>query len=40
MSQQENIAIAQTFILTITGGTVTRFQMLEDSLDVSKAARA
>ena len=26
--------------LTITGGTVTRFQMLEDSLDVSKAARA
>lgn len=27
-------------ILTIGGGTVTRFQMLEDSLDVSKAARA
>jgi ketosteroid isomerase-like protein len=27
-------------ILTITGGVVTRFQMLEDSFDVSKAARA
>src|SRR5271163_4086858 len=27
-------------ILTITGGIVTRFQMLEDSFDVSKAARA
>jgi ketosteroid isomerase-like protein len=27
-------------ILTITGGLVTRFQMLEDSFDVSKAARA
>jgi uncharacterized protein len=27
-------------ILTITGGLVTRFQMLEDSYDVSKAARA
>jgi len=26
-------------ILTITDGTVTRFQMLEDSFDVSKAAR-
>ena len=26
-------------ILTITGDVVTRFQMLEDSLDVSKAAR-
>jgi ketosteroid isomerase-like protein len=26
-------------ILTITGGAVTRFQMLEDSFDVSKAAR-
>ena len=26
-------------ILTITGGLVTRFQMLEDSFDVSKAAR-
>jgi ketosteroid isomerase-like protein len=26
-------------ILTITGGIVTRFQMLEDSFDVSKAAR-
>jgi ketosteroid isomerase-like protein len=27
-------------ILTITGGVVTRYQMLEDSFDVSKAARA
>ena len=27
-------------ILTITGGVVTRFQMLEDSFDVSRAARA
>jgi ketosteroid isomerase-like protein len=27
-------------ILTITGDAVTRFQMLEDSFDVSKAARA
>ena len=27
-------------ILTITGAVVTRFQMLEDSFDVSKAARA
>ena len=27
-------------ILTITGDVVTRFQMLEDSFDVSKAARA
>jgi ketosteroid isomerase-like protein len=27
-------------ILTITGNVVTRFQMLEDSFDVSKAARA
>ena len=26
-------------ILTITGGIVTRFQMLEDSFDVSQAAR-
>jgi uncharacterized protein len=26
-------------ILTIEGGVVTRFQMLEDSFDVSKAAR-
>jgi ketosteroid isomerase-like protein len=26
-------------ILTIIGGVVTRFQMLEDSFDVSKAAR-
>jgi hypothetical protein len=26
-------------ILTITGDVVTRFQMLEDSFDVSKAAR-
>jgi len=26
-------------ILTITGGVVTRFQMLEDSFDVSAAAR-
>ncbi len=26
-------------VLTITGGVVTRFQMLEDSFDVSKAAR-
>jgi hypothetical protein len=26
-------------ILTITGDRVTRFQMLEDSFDVSKAAR-
>ena len=27
-------------ILTITGDVVTRFQMLEDSFDVSKAARS
>lgn len=27
-------------VLTITDGIVTRFQMLEDSYDVSKAARA
>ena len=27
-------------VLTITGDVVTRFQMLEDSFDVSKAARA
>lgn len=27
-------------ILTIAGGLVTRFQMLEDSFDVSKAARS
>jgi ketosteroid isomerase-like protein len=27
-------------ILTISGGVVTRFQMLEDSFDVSKAARS
>jgi ketosteroid isomerase-like protein len=27
-------------VLTIAGGVVTRFQMLEDSFDVSKAARA
>jgi ketosteroid isomerase-like protein len=26
-------------VLTISGGVVTRFQMLEDSFDVSKAAR-
>jgi hypothetical protein len=26
-------------VLTITGGVVTRFQMLEDSFDVSRAAR-
>jgi ketosteroid isomerase-like protein len=34
------IATQFAIILTITGGVVTRFQMLEDSFDVSKAARA
>jgi ketosteroid isomerase-like protein len=34
------IATQFAIILTITGGLVTRFQMLEDSFDVSKAARA
>ena len=34
------IATQFAIILTITGDVVTRFQMLEDSFDVSKAARA
>src|SRR5580658_2164219 len=34
------IATQFAIILTITSDTVTRFQMLEDSFDVSKAARA
>jgi ketosteroid isomerase-like protein len=34
------IASQFAIILTITGGVVTRFQMLEDSFDVSRAARA
>src|SRR5271169_5170378 len=33
------IATQYAIILTITGDVVTRFQMLEDSFDVSKAAR-
>jgi uncharacterized protein len=33
------IASHFAIILTITGNVVTRFQMLEDSFDVSKAAR-
>ena len=33
------IASQFAIILTITGDVVTRFQMLEDSFDVSKAAR-
>jgi ketosteroid isomerase-like protein len=33
------IATQFAIILTITGDVVTRFQMLEDSFDVSKAAR-
>jgi len=34
------IATQFAIILTITGDAVTRFQLLEDSFDVSKAARA
>ena len=34
------IATQFTIILTISSDVVTRFQMLEDSFDVSKAARA
>jgi ketosteroid isomerase-like protein len=34
------IATQFAIILTITGDVVTRFQMLEDSFDVSKSARA
>ena len=34
------IATQFAIILTITGDVVTRFQMLEDSFDVSKVARA
>src|ERR1700677_3761794 len=34
------IATQFAIVLTITGDVVTRFQMLEDSFDVSKAARA
>jgi ketosteroid isomerase-like protein len=34
------IATQFAIILTITGDVVTRFQMLEDSFEVSKAARA
>ena len=33
------IATQFAIILTITGDVVTRYQMLEDSFDVSKAAR-
>ena len=33
------IATQFAIILTIAGGVVTRFQMLEDSFDVSRAAR-
>jgi ketosteroid isomerase-like protein len=36
----KTIATQFAIILTISGDTVTRFQMLEDSFDVSKAARA
>src|ERR1700761_2940207 len=34
------IATQFAIILTITGDVVTRYQMLEDSFDVSRAARA
>jgi uncharacterized protein len=34
------IATQFAIVLTISGDVVTRFQMLEDSFDVSKAARA
>jgi ketosteroid isomerase-like protein len=34
------IATQFAIILTITGDVVTRYQMLEDSFDVSKAARS
>ncbi|HSZ52985.1 MAG TPA: nuclear transport factor 2 family protein [Caulobacteraceae bacterium] len=34
------IATQFAIVLTITGDVVTRFQMLEDSFDVSKAARS
>jgi uncharacterized protein len=34
------IATQFAIILTITGDVVTRFQMLEDSFDVARAARA
>jgi hypothetical protein len=34
------IAARFAIVLTITGDVVTRVQMLEDSFDVSKAARA
>jgi ketosteroid isomerase-like protein len=33
------IATQFAIILTVTGGVVTRFQMLEDSFEVSRAAR-
>jgi ketosteroid isomerase-like protein len=37
----DRITVGQfAIILTITGDVVTRFQMLEDAFDVSKAARA
>jgi ketosteroid isomerase-like protein len=36
----KSIATQFAIILTITSNVVTRFQMLEDSFDVSKAARA
>jgi hypothetical protein len=38
--QREGTLLCDAIILTITSGVVTRFQMLEDSFDVSKAARA
>jgi len=37
----DRVTVGQfAIILTITGDVVTRFQMLEDTFDVSKAARA
>jgi uncharacterized protein len=36
----KSIATQFAIVLTITSNVVTRFQMLEDSFDVSKAARA
>jgi ketosteroid isomerase-like protein len=41
IKETDKITTSQfAIILTIADGTVTRFQMLEDSFDVSKAARS
>jgi uncharacterized protein len=39
-STSKTVETAFAFVLTVSGGEITRFRMLEDSFAVSRAARA